>query len=139
MSCYVGQAMKPQTLFIVMLLAGCTSHPALTSQSSKPLRQTELAELEKCLPQGLTLETRFFSDGQPHSGPGSVREALEWYRPVIKDGKLCSPMSGKELYFLVLPPSGGAYRERSQQEIEERQRLEQKYEVITIASLVQAP
>ncbi len=120
-----------------VLFAGCQlATPLQTPRADRrPARvrytPAELSALERCLPQGMTLETRF----APRSAPFvrdtiTVREKLEELGARCKDGKLYDA-AGKELYFYRVPEYGtpplpGVW----EREGEERRRLEERYHVI---------
>jgi hypothetical protein len=87
----------------------------------------------KCLPDALTLESRFAPKGGPEytlRPTITVRQKLRELRAYCKDGKLYDE-AGKELYFYWVPETG--YPSSVEAEIEERKHyedLQKRYRMI---------
>jgi hypothetical protein len=101
----------PSFLLLVALGTGCASvaPPGRLPASAAGYLPSpaEWAAMEKCLPEGLTLESRFAHRGGPELDREltTVRQKLREVRAYARDGKLYDE-AGKELYFYRVPEYG---------------------------------
>ena len=90
--------------------------------------------MEKCLPYGLTLESRFAPDGgaELQRATITVRQKLRELRAYSRDGKLYDE-AGKELYFYHFPEYGPPpTQEMLDADRERYESLQKRYRLISM-------
>jgi hypothetical protein len=100
-------ALRLGVLFLLIPFVGCQlCDPTGSVRAHLMYTPAQLREMERCLPEGLTLETRFAPKGIPFVRDTiTIREKLLELRAYCKDGKLFDAV-GKELYFYHVPEYG---------------------------------